>query len=124
MRRIAWACLLLAATVATVCAQQTVAPAQTAPSGTRTKPISSDKPIYLSGTDQIEDCPAKYNFLPQDGIYRVGGSVSPPKITDSVLAGFGLDEQAEKAVKHYRFEPAKKNGVPVAVMIAIEVKFY
>jgi hypothetical protein len=121
MRRIAWACLLLAATVATVCAQQTVAPAQTAPSGTRTKPISSDKPIYLSGTDQIEDCPAKYNFLPQDGIYRVGGSVSPPKITDSVLAGFGLDEQA---VKHYRFEPAKKNGVPVAVMIAIEVKFY
>jgi periplasmic protein TonB len=39
-------------------------------------------------------------------------------------AGFGLDEEAAKAVRQYRFEPAKKNGAPVAARAAIEVGFH
>lgn len=35
----------------------------------------------------------------------------------------GLDEAAVKAVKKWRFDPAKKNGEPVAVQINIEVNF-
>jgi TonB family protein len=37
--------------------------------------------------------------------------------------GFGLDEKALEAVKQWRFEPAKKDGRPVAVQINIEVNF-
>ncbi|HYP08272.1 MAG TPA: energy transducer TonB [Bryobacteraceae bacterium] len=35
----------------------------------------------------------------------------------------GLDENAVAAVKTWKFEPARKNGVPVAVVANIEVHF-
>jgi periplasmic protein TonB len=37
--------------------------------------------------------------------------------------GMGLDEKALEAVKAWRFEPAKKDGVPVAVLVQVEVTF-
>jgi TonB family protein len=36
----------------------------------------------------------------------------------------GLDEKALETVRTYKFKPAKKNGKPVAVPIAIEVNFH
>jgi periplasmic protein TonB len=38
--------------------------------------------------------------------------------------GLGLDEKAMEAVRRWRFEPAMKNGQPVAVLVNIEVKFH
>lgn len=37
--------------------------------------------------------------------------------------GMGLDEEAIKAVKKWTFEPALKDGKPVAVQINVEVSF-
>jgi TonB family protein len=37
--------------------------------------------------------------------------------------GMGLDEKALEALKQWRFDPGKKDGVPVAVKVAIEVDF-
>jgi protein TonB len=37
--------------------------------------------------------------------------------------GMGLDEKARQAVMRYRFKPAKKDGKPVAVRIAVVVDF-
>jgi TonB family protein len=37
--------------------------------------------------------------------------------------GMGLDEKAIEAVRQWRFEPAKKDGQPVPVMINVEVNF-
>lgn len=38
--------------------------------------------------------------------------------------GYGLDEEAIKAVRTWRFEPAKKNGKPVPIRIdALEIDF-
>jgi len=37
--------------------------------------------------------------------------------------GMGLDEKALEAVKTWRFEPARKDGQPVAVQINVEVSF-
>jgi protein TonB len=37
--------------------------------------------------------------------------------------GLGLDEKAIEAVRRWRFEPAKKNGQPVAVQVNVEVNF-
>ena len=37
--------------------------------------------------------------------------------------GMGLDEKATEAIRRWRFEPARKDGVPVAVQINVEVNF-
>ena len=37
--------------------------------------------------------------------------------------GMGLDEKAIEAVQRWKFEPAKKDGVAVAVQVAVEVNF-
>ncbi len=37
--------------------------------------------------------------------------------------GLGLDERAMEAVRQWKFEPARKNGTPVAVRINVEVDF-
>jgi TonB family protein len=37
--------------------------------------------------------------------------------------GYGLDQKALEAVRKYRFKPAMKAGVPVPVMITVEVNF-
>jgi len=37
--------------------------------------------------------------------------------------GLGLDEKAIEAVRKWRFEPARKNGQPVAVQVNVEVNF-
>jgi len=37
--------------------------------------------------------------------------------------GMGLDEKAIEAVRVWRFEPARKNGQPVAVQVNVEVNF-
>jgi TonB family protein len=37
--------------------------------------------------------------------------------------GMGLDEKAVEAIRKWRFEPARKDGVPVAVQIDVEVNF-
>lgn len=37
--------------------------------------------------------------------------------------GMGLDENAIKAIRGWRFEPARKDGIPVAVQVNIEVNF-
>ena len=37
--------------------------------------------------------------------------------------GMGLDEKAIEAVRKWKFEPAMKDGKPVAVQISVEVNF-
>jgi TonB family protein len=50
------------------------------------------------------------------------GRAHDPRIQRSL--GMGLDEKAIEKVKEWKFEPAKKDGVPVAVMVSIEVSFH
>lgn len=38
--------------------------------------------------------------------------------------GMGLEEKAVEAVSQWKFEPAKKEGQPVAVRIQVEVSFH
>jgi TonB family protein len=49
------------------------------------------------------------------------GSPRDVRVTRSL--GMGLDQKAVEAVRKWKFEPAMKDGKPVAVQISVEVNF-
>lgn len=51
------------------------------------------------------------------------GSVGEVKVTRSLDPIFGLDQEAIKAAKMWRFRPGMRQGEPVPVMITIELTF-
>jgi protein TonB len=53
----------------------------------------------------------------------VGPDGHPRDIRIARSLGLGLDEKAIEAVKQWKFEPAMKDGKPVAVQINVEVSF-
>jgi periplasmic protein TonB len=53
----------------------------------------------------------------------VGPDGRPRDIKVARSVGMGLDEKAIEAVRTWRFEPARKDGQPVAVQINVEVSF-
>jgi TonB family protein len=54
----------------------------------------------------------------------VGRDGRPRDIRVLRTLGLGLDEKAIEAVKTWRFEPAMKDGKPVAALISVEVHFH
>jgi TonB family protein len=54
----------------------------------------------------------------------VGDDGKPRDISVVRKLGMQLDEKAVEAVSNWRFEPAQKNGQPVAVQIQVEVSFH
>jgi len=53
----------------------------------------------------------------------VGPDGKPHDIRVASALGMGLDQKAIEAVRNWRFEPAMKDGKPVAVQINVEVNF-
>jgi TonB family protein len=53
----------------------------------------------------------------------VDANGQPKEIRVSHSLGMGLDQKAKEAVSKWKFEPAMKDGKPVAVQIAVEVNF-
>lgn len=51
------------------------------------------------------------------------GSVGDARVTRSLDARLGLDEEAVKAARQWRFRPGLFNGQPVAVRVTIELSF-
>ena len=56
-------------------------------------------------------------------VVEADGGVGEVKVTRSLDAVLGLDEQAVKASKEWRFKPGEKDGKPVAVRVQIEIRF-
>jgi TonB family protein len=48
---------------------------------------------------------------------------APQQVRVTRKLGMGLDEKAIEAVRKWKFEPAMKDGKPVAVQISVEVNF-
>ena len=51
------------------------------------------------------------------------GSVGPVEVVRSLDSSFGLDQEAVKAAKQWRFKPGMRQGEPVAVLVTIELTF-
>jgi len=56
-----------------------------------------------------------------EALIRKDGSVDVVQLVRRL--GFGLDENAIRALKEWRFRPAMKNGIPVDFTLNVEVRF-
>lgn len=82
-------------------------------------PVRKEKPLYtneamrlrLQGTAWIE-C-----------VVLADGTVGNPRIVRSLDPTYGLDQEALKAVRRWRFRPGLRNGQPVAVLVTIAMDF-
>jgi protein TonB len=51
------------------------------------------------------------------------GTVGNVEIVRSLDSSFGLDQEAVKAAKQWRFRPGVRQGEPVPVLVTIELTF-
>ncbi len=56
-------------------------------------------------------------------VVEADGTVGPVRVTRSLDTVHGLDEEAVKTVKKWRFEPGRKDGAAVPVVVDIEMAF-
>lgn len=85
--------------------------------------VSAPKIIYQPDPEYSEEArKAKYQGTCVLWLV-VGPDGKPRDIRVQRTLGLGLDEKAIEAVKTWRFEPALKDGKPVAVQINVEVSF-
>jgi periplasmic protein TonB len=57
------------------------------------------------------------------GVVGVDGLLHDIRVVRSLDAAFGLDQEAIRCVKQWRFRPGTRQGKPVAVYVTIEVAF-
>jgi len=58
-----------------------------------------------------------------EAIVREDGSVGRVRVIRSLDRTFGLDDEAVKAIKNWRFSPGRRQGRNVAVIVEIELTF-
>jgi len=85
--------------------------------------VSAPRALYSPDPEYSEEArKAKYQGTVVLWVV-VGPDGKPRDIRVSRTLGLGLDEKAIEAVRQWKFEPARKDGQPVAVQINVEVNF-
>lgn len=85
--------------------------------------VSAPKAIYSPDPEYSEEArKAKYQGVCVLSLI-VGPDGKPRDIHVARSLGLGLDEKAIEAVNQWKFDPAQKDGKPVAVAINVEVQF-
>jgi len=85
--------------------------------------VSAPKPLYTPDPEYSEEArKAKYQGVVVLWLV-IGADGHPREIQIARRLGMGLDEKAVEAVRTWRFDPARKDGQPVAVQMNVEVSF-
>ncbi|HEX6905307.1 MAG TPA: energy transducer TonB [Terriglobales bacterium] len=85
--------------------------------------VSAPRALYAPDPEYSEEArKAKYQGTVVLWVI-VGPDGRPHDIRIQRSVGMGLDEKAIEAVRTWKFEPARKDGQPVAVQINVEVNF-
>jgi TonB family protein len=85
--------------------------------------VSAPKPLFTPDPEYSEEArKSKYQGVVVLWLV-IGPDGRPHEIQVARPLGMGLDEKAIEAVRTWRFEPAKKDGHPVAVQMNVEVSF-
>jgi TonB family protein len=85
--------------------------------------VSAPRPLFSPDPEYSEEA-RKAKFQGVVVLWVVvgpDGRVHDMRVSRSL--GLGLDEKAMEAVKQWKFDPARKDGQPVAVQINVEVNF-
>jgi TonB family protein len=86
--------------------------------------VSAPKQIYAPDPEYSEEA-RKVKHMGTVVLWLIVGPDGKPRdIRVARTLGLGLDEKAIEAVKTWIFEPAYKDGKPVAVQINVEVNFH
>ncbi|MBX9602639.1 MAG: TonB family protein [Bryobacteraceae bacterium] len=81
------------------------------------KLIHKVEPVYTKAGREA----AVQGTVVLDVVIGVDGKIGEMRVISPM--GFGLDEEAERVTRQWRFAPAKKNGRPVPVIATVEVNF-
>jgi periplasmic protein TonB len=85
--------------------------------------VSAPKELYAPEPEYSEEA-RKAKYQGTCVLYVIVGADGRPRdLRVARSLGLGLDEKAIEAVKTWKFEPALKDGKPVAVAISVEVEF-
>src|SRR5215813_1639611 len=86
--------------------------------------VSAPRPIYSPEPEFSEEArKAKYQgVVGLNVVVGPDGRIHSAQVAKSL--GMGLDEKAIETVRLWKFDPAKKDGRPVAVAVYIEVDFH
>jgi protein TonB len=76
-------------------------------------------PMYTNGALQAR----VQGVVELRALVRADGTVGDVWVTRSLDLTFGLDDEAVRTVKQWRFVPATQGGRPVAVLVPIELRF-
>jgi TonB family protein len=77
------------------------------------------KPVY---TDEAKHAQIQ-GGVTLEAVVLENGTVGDVQVIRSLDAVHGLDKEAVKALKQWRFEPGKKDGKPVPVRVEVEMTF-
>jgi TonB family protein len=98
---------------------QTQDPVKPGPGITNPKVIYEEKPKYTQ-----EALKAKIQGVVQvEAVVREDGTVGEVRIHKSLDRVFGLDAEALRAARAWRFTPAMKDGKPVPFVVIMELEF-
>ncbi len=81
--------------------------------------VKETKPKY---TREAMTAKVQGNVM-MDVVVEPDGTVGDVKVTKSLDDTHGLDQEAVKAVKQWKFTPGTKDGKPVPVRVEIEMTF-
>lgn len=56
-------------------------------------------------------------------VVEVDGSIGPVRVTRSLDTVYGLDDEAVRTLRQWRFRPGTREGTPVRVAVAVEISF-
>ena len=78
--------------------------------------LMTERAIQAAGVTHI----GNFNVIVMAMVNRKG---LPQNVCLRKSSGYGLDASAAKAVEQYRFDAAKKDGKPVRMRVAVDVRF-
>ena len=84
------------------------------------KPTHTEKPKY---TAEAMKRGIQGSVL-LDMVVLTDGTVDSVKVVRSLDPTYGLDDEAIRAARQWRFEPGLKDGKPVAVLVTLELTFW
>lgn len=133
--------IVLTMLVASACAGGRSSAPQVLPASTSQPPVETPWPpagVYRQGAGVTTPRllkPVYATYLPEamrrgvqgsvvlEAVIETDGTVGEVRITRSLDRASGMDEEAVESLKKWRFEPGKKDDVPVPVVVEIEMSF-